>query len=720
MNNFQVILLCCMFLGSFSVIFADPSIPPPPPPVTSYTYTLMDEFKDCGSDDQVANYCDEYYSRQKVVASGGSITESSLVFVCGMDSRCTPGSACTITGPNDNTSWKSLSLTQNWVCPDGYGIASMHQPGDLDPHFDTLSLDSSAFATRNFPYLTDNDSIDVYFNAYIPACVNRIPMMNFNITFKNSQGETIRDKVGLYARHETLDYDLNPFGGYLENFELTTELSSFKESFILDTSLASYRMWSFRERFVDGLQRTVVQKNLEAPVENIDGLDSNRAHDFENLYLSRDFMLGSYSVDNTNNAPQGDDLTQEFNLECNFDVSSLGIAGIETSFDLEDALDNSDDYLAVLSSLRSNSEICSIDSDFSLDSISFNEHLQSFDIDSVSKTVVFDIEDIDKRKYDSVEEFESWAPQKLSTLSSKLRYLDILESDPVKEEISEITSFSYEEKSKVIELKARDYNFDNSSEFIDYLNNITTSAQLADFSDDLKSQRDLGSHELLISLDRYSEISPSRVEVEVSYYTQEITLEVVVEGSQVYFGFAAIDMTLLYETSTESSWNWRSLESLTLDQLAACLYNWDECLFQSRVEPGISWSMNEVADLGYGPMYDSVAYVWSKNQLESDYADLTYGYHFDGARGFDELDETITLYKECKSDEHWMSEDGIYVCSKGLVFKCGYGLSLDEDELGFVSSASVGDTVLFTTTQGYVCTGSVETQYSFKEISCLP
>ncbi|MFW6286265.1 MAG: hypothetical protein ACOC16_04050 [Nanoarchaeota archaeon] len=709
---FSFFIIFIVFMTSVHISFADPAAPPPPPPVTSFTYVLTDEFKDCGPNDGVANFCDEYYVRQKVVSNNGQITVHPEVKVCGKDSRCTNGEPCYVNSVNDNNKWQTVELSDDWVCEDGYGLAQMHQPGNLNPNFDTLSFSGNSIVVGDISFRSDS-VMDLYFNAYIPACVNRIPMINFNSYLKDENNNEFSDKVGLYARHETLDYDATPTGGFLPNFVIPQQ-NKFRVAYGLNSDLKTYRMWSFRERFVEGLQRMVDNHNLSIPGDiDVDSLYSNSDQDFGQIYFSRDFMMGAHMVENVNQFPVGDDIVQTFGVFCVFDVNDLNLGSINDAEDLENALQSGFQKNQVIDVLNQDSDLCNLDDDSTVADVEFIEPITTYEITSDNRVLfVEDIKDIRPQSYDNYLEFESWANNNKFRLSRELRDEGILSESP-REEIAEIIDINYNLESITLILDVSDFDQDNATELYEYIDSLT---DYSSFSEDLIENNYIEDMFLLKDIDNLEIEDENEIKLSGSYYTREVELNVDVETSQSYEIDASVEIEIEYSTSTESTWNWRSLESLTLNQLSRCLYNWDECLLNKRDESGVSWEMSEVADLGYGPVKDSVVYFWSKQTMEEDY-DLNYGYHFDGARGLNSLVIPITIYKRCDPGQRWISEEGYYACAEEHIYKCEYGLSADEIQLGNVREAYYGDTIDLDG-EGYVCFNDADLGPQWKIVDC--
>lgn len=715
-----ILLISTLFciITSLLFVFSDPVVPPPPPPTTSYTYILMDQFRTCGPQNNQANYCSEYYLRQKVVSSSTS-TSISDSFVCGKDSRCSDGVPCEISSPNDNNRWQSRSLSSNWICPDGFGIAQMHQPGNLNPNFDTINIASPSIIGGGSGYhLNDETLTDLYFNSYIPACVNRIPMMNFEAYLRDSLGSESSNKVGLYALHETLDYDANPLGGVLKNFNISNQ-EAFRKQHSLVGDLRTYRMWSFRERFTEGLIRTVNQKNLQIPGNiNVDALASNSDHDFEEIYFSRDYMLGSFDVANLGGFPIGTDIIQSTKIQCNLDVNNLGMSSISSNSELNSKLSVPSIKAQVIDSIKNNNLCPNINTDMNIVDMTYIQNLNTVDSTVIANhATINDIDSIgvSKAQFNNIEEFESWSLSNRVSLSSRLRGGGILNSN---EGIRSISSFErFRDNNVNILIDPSDLGFSDSSDLYNYIDTLSNS-NFDTFSDDLSDEGYIGNRYLLKDVDSIS-IEGSDVRLVGDFYNSKVRINGEIVENSNYDGFSQVELQVQYEAKTTASWSWRSLEDLTLTLLARCLYNWDECLFNAKNEPGVSWQMNEVADLGYGPAMNSIAFQWSANELMSKFS-LAYGFHFDGARGFNSNSLALTTYRSCDFGDEWVSSEGYYSCFDETIYKCHFSLSSDEIELG-VKEASIGNTIFTGTGAGYVChnvniSGVLEPRWSV--VSC--
>jgi hypothetical protein len=734
--------LIFIMLINFNISFSDPVRPPETLPVTAYTYFLTDEFTDCGpQNSKVIKYCDEYYFRKKVVIQGGRIIIDVQDEVCGKDNRCEEGKPCSINNPNDNNKWQTKSLSNGWYCPKGYALAKMHKPGVLDPNFKTVSI-------SKMPPYYEKDFVDIYFNAYIPACVNRIPMLRFkaeliksekvkkNITYKayskyGFEDKTITkefienkvksEKIGLYAKHETLSYDANPMGGLLENFNLSNQ-KNFREVYTLDTELDSYRMWSFRERFVDGLKRVVSSKNLKFPsgTTNPDLLDKSSAHDFNKVYFSKDFMLGGYKVKNIDSVPVGEEFEQKLNSKCNLDVNDLGLSYIKNNKDLENALKNSYKKSQVISKLNTKKSICDIDSKSTLIDIEYSGDLKGTDNTYINKTFILDLASISDSNFEFSNEFKDWASKSSNydLLTTILRKEKILSEENPTESINDIYEINLLESNLDLNINVKDLKIPGISNSSDLKNYILSLSNYKMFSKLLIDEGYLSKAQLIKDINSIMIIDEDKLSLNVNILLSKVEVNSKILLAQDYDGLASVNIKLKYKSSTESSWNWRSLQDLTLDELGRCLYNWDSCLFNEKFEPGVSWGLNEIADLGYGPRMDSLAYVWTKQRLEKEFG-FSYGYHFDGARGKNTIKTNMTVYKKCEKGDSWISEDQIYNCFDGSIYKCFYGLSSDEILFNLIKGvANVGDTINYKNGTGYVCLKNKDKGYIWAKVDC--
>lgn len=595
--------------------------PPSPRIITSVNYQAVDEIKGCGEytgEEQTIVYCPDPLIRTIIRSRGGTVLSTSIDNVCGRNNR----------------SWATISVSKDWYCPMCKALAIRHKPGYLDSGFASLSSNRLIFRS--------NDSVKFYFNAYIPACVNRIPMMNLDIGLVNGSNITEYSKIGVYARHKTIDYGLNELGGVLENFVIPDQ-EEFRKIYDLRATLKSYRMWSWRQRFAEALKRVVLYKNLKLPREiDIDELPPGEPFDFGELYLSRDFMSGGFSV---NASATGDVLgtnyTLQINATCNLDVSSLGIDEIKTAEDLKSFILNENKKELVLSALEENESICSTLGGELLD-VYYVREIPGAKMANFTDEIIINVSKLDIDGIENSSELVSFlsSPENLETFANALYELEILKRN--QELISIINASEYGNES-----------------------------------------------------------------AKVSYLGKE---------TDKYRGLAEIDLLLAVNSSTERSWNWRSLQNVSLTELAKCLYNWDSCLLNPRTD--MPWNGTEAADCGYGPREGSFVYVWSLNQASN------FSKFYDGARGEKTIGRKITVYRSCEPGEEWISKERIYLCANGTIYKCIYRLS--SDEVGIVSERAFPEDILLSNFEGgYICkarTDEVEEGFyhdtSAPEIEC--
>lgn len=674
----------------------------------------------CGPvfDKTVVN-CNEPILEQKIVSNGGSIISQTEYVICGPD----------------NTSWQYVNLDDDWYCPLGKSLAKTHEPGTLDSQFNTFAFSRTIFR--------DGSDTDVFFNAYVPACVNRIPMMRMQVDIVDNDDNLVKEsKVGLYAAHETLEYEANSLGGVLENMDFP-EQEEFRKIYTVEMNLKSYRMWSFRERFVESLLRVVNGKDLQIPgAVDLTTLDSRKPHDLGELYLSRDFMLGSFQADLVNNAPVGEDISFEAKFSCDFDVALLEISGVNTAADLDNYIKASESNKnTVMNKLYSNPDICGTHDLESIQNIEYKGVSETTDTERRTLTKTIDVTNLDVANFESVDAFKTYVNSvgDYSDLSSDFRRTNIISKNNPREEID---SFNYingggyvfdgqSDSNEKFNVRLNQFGslgtFNNVSEFESYLEGLSNYDQLTNVLINIGMLSNTQtSKEKVIEFRRINGDDSNNFELEVKVeekrYTPDTTAEISVNVDSVYpyFGFALVELTSKVTTSTESSWNWRSLQALTLNDLASCLYNWDECLMDERNEGDVSWTLSEVADLGYGPRKDSIAYNWAKQSIDNgDYRDgVVFNEYFDGARGEKTLTANIPVYRSCEGDETWISKSGVYACVNETVYKCHYGLSTDEVIFNLATEAYIGDTLVTYPGTGYACAMGSDGAALWRPIGC--
>lgn len=713
-NIIRGFMFICLMCVSFALVFADPSAPPAPPILAQTLFYNTDEFADCsvmyGKD---IRYCKNYKIKRVIQTQSGAIISDVSTNVCG----------------EGNNEWIYKTLTEDWICPNGYGIAENHEPGVLDPKFDTLSYSAI------FP-LMHNTIVDLYFNAYVPACVNRIPMINVNPVLSSiSNLEVGSEKTGLYAKHETLDYDASPTGGVLEEYTLAPEQQMFTESYNLNTTLRAYRFWSFRKRFVQGLNKIVDEYDLNLPTPvNIDALNPNQPHSVGDLYLSKDFMLGAQNVDNAAGNPMGEEIVISLDSICYIDVKELNINGIRDSHDLQREFNN---YKStIMNKIAYDPDLCGdIESDLTLSDVNFDRHHVTTDSVSGSKRIYLEkLDDLNiyehnyvtntDERIERLDEFETWArkQENYGSMTRILRDEGELSRNYPSEEVVNVRDVKYNINEEEFTLKAGDFNGVSDS---DELKTYLLGLNIDELYDVLRDERLIDSEEYLvqdISNPDVSKDGNDKVKVKVKLFPKDFEVEIDLLGTTPYYGFAYIDLKLDFKTTTEHSWSWRELQDLTLTNLARCLYNWDECLMSEKTEPDVSWTMNEVADFGYGPQFNTLAWNGSIQNIINEGMDPNvFSKYFDGARGEKTISHPMKIYRNCELGEHWKSLLGTHACVNNEVYRCNTNLSNDEITANLpypIRRASVGDTLISGSGEGYVCTKTDDGYYTWERIEC--
>ncbi len=348
-----IILTFVLLILAFDLVYAGcaPVGPPPsngPPPIT---VNPSSHFRTCEADDSVTagsieiECCPESgYSHYLQHGSPGTCESC----INGDDSHL-PGECCdppdcdgwgTSAPPSEwyqcgktDEDWYSMSVSTEWTCPACKELALRQEE---EPILDLSSFNQISF--RGYP-LFSGTTIDLAFNAYIEACINRIPMMNLHATLldyipqedattghfvESDNGRIVSSEYGVYARHETLDYTTENMG-LLEDFEIPDQ-TEFMRKYTLKGKLRVYRPWAWRQRLVDAIERIVEKNELEVPGFPVD----STAQRIGDLYYSEDFLVGGKLSDGVT-CEQSTLRVFPFSLN----INNLGNAQIHTVSELE-------------------------------------------------------------------------------------------------------------------------------------------------------------------------------------------------------------------------------------------------------------------------------------------------------------------------------------------------------------------------------------------------
>ncbi|MDY6777036.1 MAG: hypothetical protein SVU32_00085 [Candidatus Nanohaloarchaea archaeon] len=656
---------------------------------------------------------------------------------------------------NPDPTPQTTTVNENvWTCPATKALSLRHKPGNLEAGF---GLAATGYTNLDSLSYVSQDNVSFYMMASIPACVNRIPMLRLDVRLKNSTGETVSQKVGIYAKHMNLYY--GPGGdnsGTLKQVQLPAQ-DAFKKQYGIRAELKSYRMWAWRQRFAEAVTNQVDRQNLELP-KNVDVSEIAQRNSNEHgvpvsgasvgeLWLSSDFLLGAKAED-----PGGSTRTfiRNVNSTCVQDVRKIDEINVDTIDAFRTYVQNNPDQAENILGKETGDNYCSIGTNETLTKI--------WNIDDTGAT----------RKNYSV-----------LTATATTKVLD-----------NKTTTFT-----AGINVTRLDIAYVNDSQsFVDHFNANTSeaTAQLVAHKLQFETGKDMGDHSIVsvsdvtaettynvsfsvttthwtkastfagLDLDTIydrmnhtminSDLTPKDVlkptarfedkwirSVESISATDTYTVEMELNTSENVGGYlASITVGTRVEESAKTSWNWRALQGVSMTDLARCLYNWENCLANERNLPGKSWNAHEVYDTGYGPWKGSFTFQWSKQAAQNKIQELqqiiddtsqydrqittTFDKYFDGARGVQSVStqsgelNSITVYRRCGTRDSWLSSSGSYperqfMCKNGTetVYRCKWSPSSSMPD--YVSRSPEGTVKKF---QGdyYVCKQTSPAQWT--------
>lgn len=697
-------------------------------------YTTAVYFRDCGSSS--FTYCPEnnylmktiFTEISKCTSFGGSHHEyywNDINAQCGLGGSpyCTSWSSSSSAGTSsyvcgtNNDKWKTMTASNNWDCPTCKELA-VRQNGVV-PTLDLSSFDMLSLGS--FPVFS-NTTVDISFNVEVPACINRIPLVNLDTSLIDPVDGTVYDReVGIYAKHTSLIYNSENIG-LMEDFNVPHQ-KEFRKTYNLNGDLSGYRAWAWRNRLFTGINAVVNNNGLTIP-----GFpsDSNPAR-IGDLYTSSDF-LGGIEIDNV-----GVGFTQVQTTKKSFAVNTLeqfnSIGGTKICtvddfktyyyiFGVNSALDTA---------LRNE---VAIDAGETIGSLGFNNDPNrdtSFDLNNIlidlndldvidgfgsGNTVNeyywidlldFNLEFVNGDLVHNRSEFIEWIngdSSNLNILEQKLKDFNLLETDRQVESYSR----SYGDwEDSYIEIKVRvtsnptkyeslmayldqgfAYHEDVFGEVV-YKNLISDSVisnagmnSMGNFFDNIPSNcYNYKAKYDGLNLRNNRWINIDKIDDET------VRMDFDVEATWINDIGMILDVYAEKDYDVETSWNWEGLADVAPEILAACVYNWDECINKEVLDGGKKYY--EVADCGMGP----------PSALEQPSEK-------DAARGRETLNQPVTVYRTCTLGDNWISAETTHACSDGQIYKCQFSPSVDA--VSFVEKALVGDKVKNIGNRAYVCT----------------
>ena len=734
-NIGKTLIAITILTAVIQVAAADPPRPPPSPPdpenIVSNNYFGTTSILSCEDNynpsTNTLSYCDEPYNQFKTktifecVDSSGNLEEKG--------NWSNPAPTCNVPGGslnqidtetrqyrtcgendaenevNNNVSFpKETTVSGDWNCPGAKALSLRHSPGNLDPG---VGLAAKGYSDLDSLTLESNSQMSYSMFAAISACVNRVPMIRTEIDMRDDYtgGET--GKVGVFASHMNLYYgDQEGSTGTIQDVNLP-EQKVMKRSYDVSSKTDSYRMWAWRQRFAGSLKKTVSSKNLDLP-KNVDVGDIANEYEDEgrsvgDLWLSSDFLFGAQAPDP--NATE-EIIDREIDSTCTQDVSEIDEREFESVEEFRNfAQNNEQEAIDMLG--KDGGNYCGIGDDQELSQISdvsssnnynyerenLNGTISTKVLDNVTGTVEeieLDVRDVnitfDGNQIENSSQLEYYYEVADQQISSKL--LNETEEWQHEDNLSDIKFTDIESLQDV------DNPILNSEEEVNYSVELTATGTRhmtgEDFEDYEESDiyEQLEKHvldersrfnDLVKPIDRFEnkllaseENNGIITHKEEGKYKGKMKLKTL-ENQDLTNAY--IDISYIEESAERESWNWRALQDVSMTQLAKCMYNWDECMDNSRELPSENWDGTEVMDAGYGPWEESFVYNWSKSAAElaadnltesiddsTDYnepVDTSFDKQYDGARGSQTEDVTnVNVYRRCDSSDGWKSEEG--------------------------------------------------------------
>ncbi|MGM5488550.1 MAG: hypothetical protein ACQESG_06370 [Nanobdellota archaeon] len=633
-KQFVLLLVPLLCLSAMEIVQADPtSSPGPPPATTTTTPTPAPAFtQSCGGNNATMagnnglsydsgytpssyglqpgdtyTYCEDgdYTQWDEVTVQGGTVINETTWYTCGQN----------------NNSWQTATVSEDWCdCPRGERVAEMHEPGNLTTGFSSLSYNAPG------GILFSGEEEDFTFNAYVEACLNRIPLLRLQLDMTEELDEgtnpVSHSKTGIYAKHQTINYT-GEHAGKLGKFEIP-EQEAFKKTYNISSDLNSYRFWSWRYEFGDALKQTVRNKGLSIPYSgSVDDLSPNMDHTVGDLYLSETYMEGGLNV-TVGQSGFANAVIHELEImgECTLSVYDLNLPGVTDDANaVETALQDPANVQSLMDQIENNPDWCNMDEGVEIENVSFIEAVELPIYDNVSRNYSVTVSDLDIQGVTNANQLETFLGDE-----------------------------------------------DNYENFTNGLINL---GELApdDFIQEVKDVQGGAIADI-----------------------DTVTMEAVGSGEVG----AKVDLHYFVESSSNTSWSWRALENVTMDELARCLYNWDACLLDPR-NGSVAWEMYSIADLGYGTGVNTSTYNWSRQRVDN------YSIYYDGARGEEYYSFNVTVYRNCETGEPWISEAGDHACVNGSIYRCRF--TPDAGTGGFVTKKEIGSTLIINETSdlGYRC-----------------
>ena len=535
----------------------------------------------------------------------GGFEQTDVDYVCGMD----------------NESWVEMDAS-DWICPSCKELAERDQE---IPQLDLSNFDALSF--NSFPHFSSTQK-DLSFMAYVEACINRIPMLNLEVSVNDGM-EDLSSLTGIYARHNTLDYNHENLGR-LNEFDMP-EQDNFREAYTLRGDLKGYRAWAWRGRLVDAIERTSELNNLQIPGYP----DTLQEQTIGDLFYSSDFLAGMVEEFETTNSCEGS-ISSNQTYATNVLVSMDELGSQET---------------------------CTVDD--------IGDYYQTYGMNSVLKDELRDVMNIP----------ESTEITGISSLGSG-------GDTPISYSLAfdfEINEIGYDNMTELMNELNDD---ENHEDFYDLFRDegILSDSLLYDGAYDstnyiFSDSKACGSYEP--SYTSY-ELSGDFTEINQIGGSDRVELMVPISAELVNDISMNIDLEVEIEHDCDAVWDWMNFGELEPRTFAKCLYNFDDCILNERTLDSGNLD-HEVAACGMGP---------PSSNLETTLKD--------GARGDTHLEQEITVYRNCESNDNWIAGEKQHACKEGEIYRCYFEPSLDT--VDFVEKVEAGETININD-DWYVCLG---------------
>jgi hypothetical protein len=412
-------------------------------------------------------------------------------------------------------------------------------------------LDLSSFnqlSFREYP-LFSRSSSDISFVAYVEACLNRVPMMNLRTQLNDQSGNTQSDAYGIYARHNTLDYNQENLG-LLEDFRIP-EQDQFRKTYELQGTLNAYRPWAWRKRLVDGIGIMVDRKGLSVP-----GYPSEREpQKIGDLYYSADFLQGSNIQSQQLSCDGRTEQLQSYSVNIPGNIPEYGSGDMCTYSDLTQYYEDNGFDQNLKDTLRNLFPFDNSDELLSLNIKQKENQLIAFSVSDVTFNVT-------QLGYNDTEEF-----------------LDSV-GDEVQDQQSAVENLLDENES--FESTLYDASFDRLKGLYYYGNSM---AQCGDYEPEF----------LYYQLDGSADFEEED--------NQTVSMSADFQSMWKNDIIAGIDVEVEKDFDCSYSWDFANLGNIDSETLAKCLYNWDACLM-GEVDDQNGRTYKEVAACGMGPPSD--------------------------------------------------------------------------------------------------------------------